>query len=292
MNKELMHINMNNTKFGFDITADVSFLSHGHKDHVQLIRKNTSVIATEPTFDLAFKSFKKVDPKDIDESIKLHDAGHILGSSQISIDYDGNRILYTGDLNARGNIFSKGAEIPEADIVIMDGTYNDPNFVFPNYFDIVENIGKWIINNDAKIRIIGGYPIGKTQELIKIINDYGHETPLIDSNAEKYTRVYEKYGVKLDYVVVGTDEAEELMKHPFIAIVPPKKANIYFAGRLSRAFNMPAVSAVATGWALKYKYNTHASFPLSDHSDYNQIWSFIEGTGAKDVRFFCGPRNG
>lgn len=293
MLKNIVNINSNKTQLGLDTTSEISFLSHGHLDHVQVIKKGTTVIATDPTFDLAAKSKKKfvrAKPSDIDKTIRLHDAGHILGSSQISVDSDGKRVLFTGDIKAGESIFFKGADIPEADMVIMDGTYNHPDYVFPNYFETVRKIGKWITNNDYKIRIIGGYPIGKTQELIKIINDYGYETPVISKNSEAYTKVYVKHGIKLNYVVTGTEEADEIMKKPFVAIVPPRKSNIFFARKLRYAFDRPVVSATVTGWTLKFKYNSDVVFPLSDHSDYNEIWKFIEGTGAKDVRFFCGPR--
>jgi len=290
MRKNIINITSDKLRLGLDSTSEISFLSHGHKDHVQLIKKGTKVIATDSTFDLANKSFIRVDPLKIDKTIRLYDAGHILGSSQISVDSDGKRVLFTGDLKASGSIFFKGADIPEADVVIIDGTYNHPDYVFPDYFGIVEKIGKWIRYNDYKIRIIGGYPIGKTQELIRIINKYGYETPIISKNAEFYTQVYVKHGIKLDYAVTGTPKADEIMKKPFVAIVSPRKSNIFFARKLRYAFDMPVVSATATGWGLRFKYNSDEVFPLSDHSDYNEIWDFINGTGAKDVQFFCGPR--
>jgi len=89
-------------------------------------------------------------------------------------------------------------------------------------------------------------------------------------------------------VVVGSDEAEEVMSRRFVAVVPMRLAKRYFAKRLSDAFSRTTLCAVATGWAMTHRFNSDNSFPLSDHADFHDLKSYIESSGAKEVEFFCG----
>ena len=123
--------------------------------------------------------------------------------------------------------------------------------------------------------------------MIKVINECGI-APVVTEKTEHFVSVYERYGVKLDRVVVGGDEAEDVMSRRFVAVVPMGKAKRYFAKRLEEAFERETLCAAATGWALHYRFNTDAAFPLSDHADFSDLVWFVEQTQAKKIEFFCG----
>jgi cleavage and polyadenylation specificity factor subunit 3 len=61
------------------------------------------------------------------DSIKacFYDAGHILGSAGILIEYKTKKIFYTGDINLEPQSLMPGAELPhgKADILILESTY-------------------------------------------------------------------------------------------------------------------------------------------------------------------------
>jgi len=148
-------------------------------------------------------------------------------------------------------------------------------------------VRKWVSQNDSSNLIIGCYELGKAQEMVGILNRCSI-APIVTKKTESFCRVYEKYGVGLDRIVVGSDEAEKEMAGRFVAIVPMGKAKRYFARRLGEAFGRDTLCAVATGWALRYRFNADAAFPLSDHADFNDLVEFIGETGAREVEFFCG----
>jgi Cft2 family RNA processing exonuclease len=263
--------------------GDISFLSHAHSDHTNGLKSMESIISCQETLDLA----------GIDATLahnphtRLIDAGHILGARQLLADNDGERIVYTGDFCIKPNIFGFKAEIPQCDRLIMEATYGDPNYVFPPNEEVHRMIANWVLNNDKSNLIIGCYELGKAQEVIRILNECG-VAPVVPKKTEGFCEVYEKYGLKLDRVAVGSDEAEEAMSKRFVAIVPMGKAKRYFAKRLADAFERRTLCAVATGWALHYRFNTDTAFPLSDHADFDDLVDYIEQSGAKKVEFFCG----
>jgi Cft2 family RNA processing exonuclease len=280
-----MLLKVGNESIGLDKgKCDLPFLSHAHGDHLNGMKKKEEIIATEATLELA----------SLQASIASHpqaellDAGHILGSSQLHVQTDGGSTLYTGDFRTKEGICTKGATPKEADKLIIECTYGDPSFSFPSPHEVYSQIAKWVKQNSNAILVFGAYNLGKTQELIKALNEYCGITPIVTEDSEHFNKTYEKHGIRLERAVAGTEEAEEIMRGPFVAITPPRIAKRTFASKLSEAFNLPAYSASVSGWVQKYRTNTHAGFPLSDHADFSDIISYIEAVNPKEVEFVHG----
>ena len=281
-----MHLPCGDEKIALDHgdSDSISFFSHAHSDHLHKAKKANRIIASDETIALAELRGEKVD---IDNA-KLYNAGHILGAKQLKVEHDGKSVVYTGDICLHDTLISKGAEILECDKLIMEATYGSPDYKFPDYSDVCEDIAKFIKqNNDSNI-IIGTYELGKAQELIKIINQYCGMAPLVSENMERFCGIYEKSGVKLDRIMIGSEEAEKEMQKPFVALVAMRHAKRYFARRLGEAFNRKTLATIATGWSLKYKYNVDYAFPLSDHADFYDLREYIKQSNAKEIEFFQG----
>ncbi|NYZ74056.1 hypothetical protein H0O00_02850 [Candidatus Micrarchaeota archaeon] len=279
-----MHIPCRGLRIGLDHSdCDLPFLSHAHSDHTSGVKKHKKIISSPETLELS----------GIPAELASHDgatmlpAGHILGARQLLLDCDGERAVYSGDISLKPNIFGMKAEVPSCDRLIMEATYGDPAYLFPPMEDVHRMVAEWVKANPTSNLVIGCYELGKSQEMIKILNECG-TAPIVTEKTESFCSVYEKYGIKLDRIVVGTEEAEEAMTHPFVSILPMGKAKRYFAYRLAEAFERPTLCAVATGWALHYRFDSDMAFPLSDHADFNDLVHYVEQSGAKHVEFFCG----
>ncbi len=278
-----MHLPYKGIKIALDNgDGDFSFISHAHYDHLNSVERQTNFLASEETYELASLSGKL---KTI-EGAKLIEAGHILGARQLVLEEDGKTTVYTGDISIKPNIFGMTAEINQCDRLIMESTYAKPEYKFPDSFDVYSSIGEWITKNDSKNIIIGAYEMGKTQELVRVLNEYCGIAPVITKKAERVCRIYEKFGIRLDRLVVGSNEAEEIMRGRFVGIVPMRYAKRYFAAKLTKAFERKTLVAVATGWAVTHRFDTDAAFPLSDHADFDDLLYYVEQTGAKDIEFF------
>ncbi len=263
--------------------GDISFISHAHSDHLNGARKKGRIIASEET--IALGNLQDQNAKL--QNAKLLEAGHILGSRQLLVESDGKKIIYTGDIRTRPSILFKEAWVEECDRLIIESTYGDPQFRFPDYYEIYSQMEKWVGANQGCNILIGGYALGKAQEIIKILNSFG-VAPVVDKNIERFNSIYEKFGVKLERAAVGSEEAEEAMSHSFVGVVEMKRAKRYFAHKLGEAFGRKTLVAVATGWALHCKFDADAAFVLSDHADFYDLLDFIKGTNAKEIEFVHG----
>jgi hypothetical protein len=143
--------------------------------------------------------------------------------------------------------------------------------------------------HEDSIVVFGAYTRGKSQELAKFLNEECYIAPIVNAPAAKICAYYEKCGVKLDYIAAGTEEAEEAMKHPFVAIMPSSMVNFQFGASLAEAFGREAKTAVATGWASVSKFPVDAAFPLSDHADFKDTMRYIYESGASKV--ICANSN-
>ncbi len=260
----------------------VCYVSHAHSDHTSAVKaKGKEIIASEETIALCGKKVQRTNHP----SIKLLRSGHIFGSTQFLSEEDGGVFVYTGDFKLEDGLTTKGAEIPKSDFLLIEGTFGSPEMVFPKREDIWEDIAKWTKEKlETGIVIFGTYSIGKSQEMISILNKYAGITPFTHERVSQVSNVYKQFGVNLDFVSLGKDSTET-PKGNFAAIVPQNLLSTNLALGLEAAYGKRVYTALASGWALKGWGFADRLFPLSDHADFEDIISYVEQSGAR--RIYC-----
>lgn len=256
------------------ISDFISFVSHAHLDHTPkaVISKPITTQETielvkvrDPSFNgVSFPLGKKVEKDGY--SFTLLSANHILGSIQVLLETEEKRILYTGDIKLTENETTKPLEKPdEVDVLIIESTFGLPTYIFPTLEEIVSELITWIEKNlfKGKRVVIGAYPLGKAQEVIKILNKNGFQ-PKTTKLIEKYNDVYRKFGIKLK----TSNESEILIKPMHEVLHKPLKTD---------------ANAIVTGWALTEKFENIVGFPLSDHADFIELLSYVEELKPKEV---------
>jgi hypothetical protein len=265
--------------------GDYTFISHAHADHLEKVKNIKKLVSSRETALLAGLPNETETP----EGVALYDAGHMVGARQLRAEADGGTITYTGDYRLKKGIFDSGAEIVETDHLMIEATYGDPAFRFPEPFDVYEDLAAWMKEKTKSSNVlIGAYRMGKSQEIIRILNEYLGIVPVVGSSIFKVVETYNRLGYRLDALEIGSDEAQESLDSGFVAMLPPKGANRGFARALAAAHGRPCLSVAATGWSIRYGMNVDKSFPLSDHSDYYDAVRYMEESGAKKVTFFDG----
>lgn len=104
-------------------------------------------------------------------SIKLHNAGHILGSSIVEVtlhdDKNEKTLVFSGDLgNKDTSLMPKPDQLTQADFLLMEGTYGDRNHRSSE--ETIKEL-KQIIKQAEKQGgnlLIPAFAVGRTQELI------------------------------------------------------------------------------------------------------------------------------
>ena len=270
----------------------INVISHAHKDHLGRV---SNAVATKETAVLAdlegYKDHLILD----DLEIKLANAGHILGSSQVEI-LNGHHIVYTGDIRIKDSLLFPGAEILNPEILIIESTFGLPRFKFPSPDAVFSDIEAWAKTNLSAGRhvVLGGYSLGKAQELTKLVNEFG-EIPIVTREIWGNNKKYEALGIKLgNYVLAGTPEANELAREPRIFIVQMNLAGWRAKEALMLSYNRKAVSGVATGWATMFSFRSKGvdrAFPLSDHADFYDLIYYAKESGAKRILTVHGYKN-
>lgn len=141
--------------------------------------------------------------------IEFFDAGHILGSSFISVFslISGKKIVFSGDLGNVAAPLVKDTELlPKTDYVVIESTYG--NRIHENLEirkDILEDLIEETVRAGGVV-LIPAFAMERTQELLYELNELVEngripKTPIfIDSPlAIKLTDVYQKYSQSADY---------------------------------------------------------------------------------------------
>ncbi len=280
-------IKINGTSLWLDAqkSVEVCCVSHGHMDHA---KKHRQTIATNQT--LRFMSIRAgqtqavaleyQEPLEYDGcTITLFPAGHILGSSQILVEVDGFRLLYSGDFNLESSSSAEPIDIPESDILIMECTYGKPQYRFPRRSLVEEKLLGFVNRalKEAAVPVVVGYALGKAQEAMKILGDAGYELSVHGSIAQ-LAKIYEEFGVRF-----GQWEKynKETMKGK-VLVVPPSAVRTRMIKRIANK-----KSIFLSGWAVhpgtKYRYGVDEALPLSDHADFDGLIEYARRVNPKKI---------
>lgn len=152
--------------------------------------------------------------------LRLTPAGHVLGSAVVEVEYESERVVFSGDLGSRHQPILKDPISPErADLLVLESTYGNRNHVGRQ--QRVEQLEKILCRTleDKGVTIIPAFSVGRTQELLyemnAIFDGLGHKIDcpilkgvdvLIDSPlAQRFTDLYNELQEYWD------DEAQQVL---------------------------------------------------------------------------------
>lgn len=171
-------------------------------------RSLKSPLYTEEDARKCLKQFKGIEYLELQEilpgiTLRLQDAGHILGSSIIEIWIDNGervKLVFSGDLgNPNQAIVKDPTIIGEADYVFIESTYGDRSHKKTE--DPKKTLGEIIrtVQRDGGNIIIPSFAVGRTQEIIYNLTDLlqekkiAHLPVFIDSPlAIEATKIFQK----------------------------------------------------------------------------------------------------
>ena len=157
--------------------------------------------------------------KDCYNGYNLIDTCHVLGSRGLLID---DQIYYTADISTRQRGFMGSAQIPRAEILIVESTFGLPKYVFPPVYDVMHMTNKIIgemFDRGVSV-ILMGYPLGKLKLLTQL---FQHWAPLfIHDSVEKINDVYRNFGVRLKRHNSFQCKTESIVRKaaPWLMILP------------------------------------------------------------------------
>lgn len=269
------------------------FISHAHADHMA---RHELAFCTPETAALyrARLGERRTRFMPFDEPLEwhghrltTHPAGHCLGSAMLRVETEEGSMLYTGDFKLRPSATAAPANLPRADVLVMESTYGDPRYRLPPRDEVIEQLVRTVnlVLSSGRTPVIQAYVMGKAQEVTRILTQHGIpvlQHPLIHA----ISAIYEQQGCSLgDYRCFGSEYAPG-----HAVIVPP------FRQQAAQLRNLGRISTiVVTGWAHapRGRQASGADFavPLSDHADYDELLECIERVGPRIIYCTHGPES-
>ncbi len=265
-------------------------ITHAHSDHARwgskyyLCHTDTLPLLQLRLGNNIYQSIGWNDPIYINGvRITLFPAGHIIGSSQIRLEYQGEVWVVSGDYKLVNDGISGQFEPVKCHNFITESTFGLPIYNWQKQEEIYAEIQKWIINNaaQAKTSVLIAYSLGKAQRLlgpIAAVNDriwvhgavYNIHMALVNAgwNLPKVQRVQ-------------ADTPKEVLKGA-VVIAPSSAEGSPWLKRFS-----PYEIGICSGWMQVRgnvrRKNADAGFILSDHADWEGLISACKGSEASCV---------
>src|SRR5436305_5177358 len=280
--------------FYIDPTRPVAraVITHGHGAHAR--SGHGHVLATPETVAIMRHRYGELAGGTLQEarygepvtmngaSLCLVPAGHVLGSAQLFIEYQGTRVVVSGDYKRRPDPTCPAFEPQQCDVFVTEATFALPVFRHPPDAHEIEKLLHSLQLYPERCHLIGVYALGKCQRLLALLRDAGYGEPVYLHGALlPLVALYQELGIELGPVLPWTEAGRDEFKGR-IVLCPPAA----IADRWSRRLPDP-VLALASGWmAVKQRAKARGvELPLviSDHADWDELTGTIDEVGAPEV---------
>lgn len=135
-------------------------------------------------------------------TLEFFNSGHILGGAMILLDWDGYKILYTGDINDQLTPLFEGYELPdiEVDVLITEST-NGCRDITPRMEVNLAFIKKVreTLEKGNKV-IVPSFALGRSQEILCVLTDNIKDYPIyVDGMINTMNGITERY-LSIDWI--------------------------------------------------------------------------------------------
>jgi putative mRNA 3-end processing factor len=215
-------------------------------------------------------------------TVSLHPAGHVLGSSQVRMEHEGEVWVASGDYKVEPDATCAPFEAVRCHTFITESTFGLPIYRWDPQQDVFDEINRWWRRNadEGRASILYAYAFGKAQRLLCGLDPA--IGPIVCHGAvEPLNRIYRAGGVSLPHtqLVSETDKAD--LKRALV-LAPPSAAGSPWTRRFGDYSD-----AFASGWMLlrgaRRRRGVDRGFVLSDHADWPGLLDAIHATGAQQV---------
>lgn len=269
--------------------VDKAIISHGHADHSRWGHKkyithhsNVPIIKHRlGEIEVAGKAWNETFSIN-GVTFSLHPAGHIIGSSQIRVEYKGEVWVFSGDYKTEDDGVAVPYEVVKCNTFITECTFGLPAFKWLPQQQVITEINEWWQKNkeDGRTSVLFGYSLGKAQRLLKHLDPsigkiYTHGA------IENMTEVVRPLIAMSPTNRITRETKKDELKGN-IVLAPPSAHGSPWIKKM-----VPYVTASASGWmafrGARRRRAIDKGFVMSDHCDWQGLLSSIKGTGCEKV---------
>jgi putative mRNA 3-end processing factor len=269
--------------------VDKAIISHGHADHSRW--GNKKYITHHDNIPIMKHRLGEIDVmgKAYGESFtintvkfSLHPAGHVIGSSQIRVEHQGEVWVFTGDYKDEVDGVCTPYEPVKCHTFITECTFGLPAFKWKPQAEVMTDINEWWQSNkaDGRTSVLFGYSLGKAQRLLKHLDTnigdiYTHGA------IENMTNVLRTL-VDFPETKLITRETTKKELSGNLVLAPPSAHGGTWIRKM-----VPYVTASASGWmtfrGARRRRAIDKGFVMSDHCDWDGLLNSIKATECEKV---------
>lgn len=272
------------------LPVNKAIITHGHSDHARPGHQeylchtlSKEILKLRLGKDISVQTLNYNETIFINGvKISLHPAGHIIGSAQVRLEYQGEVWVISGDYKVFNDGVSTPFEAVKCHSFITESTFGLPIYDFDPFDRIYSDMNQWWKTNSEEgfNSVIIGYSLGKAQNILQhlepsIARIYLHGAIANINDALRISG--------MDFKGERLGESFDRKKLKGDVIVAPMSA---IGSPWLRKF-LPYRIAVCSGWmalrGARRRYGVDKGFVLSDHCDFKQLNYAIKETGAENI---------
>lgn len=270
--------------------VDMAIITHAHSDHARpgstkyLSHHFTKPILQLRLGDISVQSVEWGDPLLLNGvKVSLHPAGHIIGSSQVRVEYKGEVWVFSGDYKTENDGISGAFEPVKCNTFITESTFGLPIYNWKPQEEIFSSIRSWIkeCRDTGKVPVIIGYSLGKAQRILQCIASIT-DTIYVHGAIWNTQQALVSSGFPQPEVKRVTPDISKDAYRNAVILAPPSADGTPWMKRFA-----PYSVGTCSGWMQVRgnvrRRNTDAGFALSDHADWNGLIQAVKATEATKV---------
>ncbi len=266
-------------------------ITHAHADHLQpgcasyLVARDGLPVARARLGDAAaIETVAYGEPIHMNGvELSLHPAGHILGSAQVRLAYQGEVAVVSGDYRPGPSATCAPFEPVRCHTFVSESTFGLPIFRWAPDAEVFADINTWWAANTRAGRpsLLFGYALGKAQRLLAGVDPT--IGPIYTHGAvERLVAAYRAGGVALPPTRPVADSTRGTNWAGALIVAPPWAHQSPWTRRFGAA-----PTGLASGWmrirGTRRWRAVDRGFVLSDHADWPGLLDVIAATGASEV---------
>ncbi|RKR81119.1 putative mRNA 3-end processing factor [Mucilaginibacter gracilis] len=270
--------------------VDDAVITHAHSDHARwgnkryLAHQLSQQVLLYRLGDIQLQTVEygeKVMKNGVE--ISLYPAGHVIGSAQVRVCYQGEVWVVSGDYKLEDDGISTPFEPVRCHHFISECTFGMPVYKWKPQKHIFDDMNNWWCQNvkEGRASVIVGYSLGKAQRILQNL-DLSIGKVYTHGVIENTNEALRRNGIGLKPTTrITIDTPKEEVRRGII-LAPPSSVGTHWM----RRFN-PYDFGYCSGWmsirGAKKRRAADRGFVLSDHADWDGLIAAIEATGCEKV---------
>lgn len=270
--------------------VDRALITHGHSDHSRWGHKYyLSTVSAKPVIrhrlgPIKIETIPYGERRNINGvNFTFFPAGHIIGSAQIRVEYQGEIWVVSGDYKLEDDGISEAFQPVRCHNFITECTFGLPVYKWQPQSEVFTEINNWWRSNQAegKVSVLSAYAVGKAQRIL-----HGLDTSIgkiyTHGAIENTNEVIRKQGIALPETIRVTLNVPK-KEYPGSLVLATPSA---LGSPWMKKFGTSSLG-IASGWmslrGARRRRAADRGFVLSDHADWDGLNQAIADTGAERI---------